>query len=158
MLQIRWFRAMLSIRAVDLAPRAVPVHHKLWCHLTAEGADHLYQPTETKAGQGRGQTPSSELGRCLRLQFLSHCHIWLMRSCHRQGSLNTNAKAQGTAQTSAVCKYTNSYMQAHTYSLNDTKNTCAVSLPCHEVTLWSVQIKMQNQLALVHIKYHMHSY
>lgn len=78
--------------------------------------------------------------------------------CHCKGSLNTNAKAQGTAQTSELCKYTNSYMQAHTYSLNDTENTCAVSLPCHEVTLWSVKIKMQNQLALVHIKYHMHSY
>lgn len=61
MLQIRWFRAMPSIRSGDSAPGAVPVPHKPWCHLTSEAADHLYQPVETKAGQDRGQTPSSWL-------------------------------------------------------------------------------------------------
>lgn len=74
------------------------------------------------------------------------------------GITEHKCQSSGHSTDLMVCKYTNSYMQAHTYRLNDTKNTCAVSLPCHEVTLWSVQIKMQNQLALVHIKYHMHSY
>lgn len=158
MLQIRWFRAMPSIRSGDSAPGAVPVPHKPWCHLTSEVADHLYQPVETKAGQDRGQTPSSWLEDVSEAAVTPTCHTWITRSCHHWGSLNTNAKAQGTAQTSEMCKYTNSCRQAHTSSLNDTENTCAVSLPYHKVTLWSVQIKMQNQLALVHIKYCMHSY
>lgn len=70
-LQIRWFRAT-PYRSVDVAPRAVPVHHKHWFHLTPEAADHLCQPLETKAGQDRGQTPSSGLGRCLRSCSFSH--------------------------------------------------------------------------------------
>lgn len=46
-------------------------------------------------------------------------------------------------------------MQAHTYSLNDTEKSCAVTsaYDYHKTTLWSVQIKIQNQFALVHIKY-----
>lgn len=159
MLQIRRFRAMPSIRSADLAPGAVPVHHQHWCHLAPRGsrAPLPAHGSQSWAGQG-ANTRFMAWQMSQRLQLLSHCHIWLMRSCHPQGSLNTNAKAQGTAQTSVVCKYTNSCIQAHTYRLNDTESTCAVSLPYHKVTLWSVQIKMQNQLALVHIKYRMHSY
>lgn len=151
MLQLRWFRATPSIRSVDLAPGAGPVHHKPWCYLIPPLPAHGNQ---SWAGQGA----NTEFMACRCLRGCSYCHTWIMRSCHHQGALNTNAKAQGTAQTSVMCKYTNSYRQAHTYSLNDTENTCAVSLPYHKVTLWSVQMKRQNQLALVHIKYCMHSY
>lgn len=99
-------------------------------------------PWKPKLGRTGGKHRVHGLQMSQKLQLLPHCHTWIMRSCHHQGALNTNAKAQGTAQTSVMCKYTNSYRQAHTYSLNDTENTCAVSLPYHKITLWSVQIQM----------------
>lgn len=134
MLRIRWLSAMPSIRSVDLAPGAIPAHIRISSPQTVVPPHTKWQLTplpaggnQSWAGQGANTEPRAwQMSQ--RLQLLSHCHMWLMRSCHHQGSLNTNAKAEGTAQISVLCKYTNSYMQAHTYSLNDTGKTCAVSL------------------------------
>lgn len=60
-------------------------------------------PWKPKLGRTGGKHRVHGLQVSQRQQLLPHCHTWIMRSCHHQGSLNTNAKAQGTAQTSVMC-------------------------------------------------------
>lgn len=94
-----------------------------------EAADHLNQPVKSKAGQDRGQTPGSWLGRCLRGCSYSHTVTsgsWGAATVRDHWTQMPKFRAQHRPQ---WCVNTlNSYMQAHTYSLNDTENTCAVSL------------------------------
>lgn len=74
MLQIRWFRAMPSIRSVDLAPGAVPVHHKhTKRQLTTSTSP--WKPKLGRAGgkhQVHGLADVSEAAVTLTLPDLAH--------------------------------------------------------------------------------------
>lgn len=126
---------MPPIRLVNYAPRTGNPQHKRLCHVTPRGNRRASPGSNTSSRTGWWANPEVRCVAdvCEAAGSFSRCHIWFRKSYHWRDYWTQTSDAPllrrslGHSTDLAVRQNTNSYMETHTYSPKDTRNTWAVS-------------------------------